>query len=100
VDEYHLLSFMRIADEERYLAVRDAVIVNPFSDKIVDPRALAIDVTSVVLLLKEGEEEVNGYAEEFMNGNAEWVEYARERFPTLGIVIRIFKKPGVVGKMN
>ncbi len=43
---------------------------------------------------------MNGYAEEFMNGNAEWVEYARERFSSLGIVVRIFKRPGVVGKMN
>lgn len=92
IQEYHLLSFMKMIDDEIYGNYRLKTAINPFSDKIIDVNQLGGSVGSLIIIYNEKEKEVNYFAEEFLAGQNQWVEHRRRSFPGLGITIAIYER--------
>jgi len=92
VDEYHLLSFMRILDPDGYEEFRRKTDLNPFSDKIVDARGLDPRVDCLVVIYNAEETHLNSFAERFLSEHKEWGETKSRRFEDLGLSITIYER--------
>lgn len=92
VDEYHLLSFMKIFNSMAYQDYREKININPFSDKIADLDKVKDQATCLIAILNEEEKGLNSYAEQFMSKQEEWTEFIRKKFTDLGIIIIIYER--------
>lgn len=92
VEEYHLLSYMRILDPNAYQDFREKTEINPFTDKMADFDALDDKASCLVTILRDKEKELNHYAHQYMSEQEEWTASARETFSDLGIQITIYER--------
>jgi hypothetical protein len=92
VYEYHLLSFVKALDAGAYLDLRKGKALNPFSDKIADFGTVDPRVCCLILVFRDGEDQVNRYASEFLAQHSEWQKIANRRFDDLGVTITLYHK--------
>lgn len=90
--EYHLLSFMKALNGDAYKEYRQAHALNPFSDKIADVLRMDERITCVLGVYRNGEEDLNQYAERFFAGQSTWKEVSVRRFEDLNIVLKIYER--------
>jgi hypothetical protein len=92
VYEFHLLSFAKALDEHLYRSILQGKVLNPFSDKIVDPVALDPQVCCLIVIAKDGEDSLNRCATEYLAKGTGWRSSATGRFDDLGVTIALYTK--------
>jgi hypothetical protein len=92
VEEYHLLSFMKVVDEKSYKEYRRSSSLNPFSDKIADLNALDSQISCIITILNPEHKELMVHTSQFFDQQKEWIEYNRNEFDSLGIIVILYKK--------
>jgi len=92
VDEYHLLSFMKTLDREAYDRYRKNSDLNPFSDKIIDPEALAPEVDGLITIRYGPEKDLNAFLDRYLAGQRKWAEFASRRFDDLDLTVTLYER--------
>jgi hypothetical protein len=92
VYEYHLLSFVRALDGKVYEEFRRARVLNPFSDKIADFSSVDPRLSCLILIYRDGEDQINRYANDFLAQHTEWQMLATRRFDDLGVTINLYHR--------
>jgi hypothetical protein len=94
VYEYHLMSFAKALDPDVYQKLRQSETLNPFSDKIADVGAIDPRVGCLIIVLRDGEDQLNRYAADFLAEHVEWCATAGKRFDDLGVTITLYHRKG------
>jgi len=92
VNEYHLLSFMKILNMKAYQDYRKKININPFADKIIDIVSIDSRITCLITILNEEDKEFNYHTKQFFLNQDEWTEFLREKFIDLGITIALYER--------
>jgi hypothetical protein len=92
VDEYHLLSFMKMQNEKDYRNYRQQMSMNPFSDRMIDVNSLSPQIKCLITIYNNREKELNSFAERFFSLQDQWVECTRKEFRDINTTICIYKR--------
>jgi hypothetical protein len=93
VSEYSLSSFMKNQDEGAYRDYeRKNTFKNPFSDRIIDVHSLDKNISCLITIHNQEEEELNFYGVQFMMRQPEWKRVMSQKFDDLGITIAIYQR--------
>jgi hypothetical protein len=98
VYEYNLLSFMKAMDSDAYQKFRSQTKLNPFSDKILHMPSINPRIGCLVIIYRDGEENINQYAREFLSNNVAWRTITTRRFNDLGVTITLYEQNRPMGK--
>lgn len=92
VEEYHLLSFRKTLNTDSTIHQSPWNSGNPFTDNIIDVTSIDDDISCLIAIYKDGQEELNSYAQHFFSQQTDWSELNAKYFSDLGIRVVLYQR--------